>query len=153
VLARALKRKRREGRFEERHFEPNTAEGEPKRSKAHESNGSRPDLNPRGALRDTAFKVGISRWSAGTKLIRFGKKAPERKRNWESQFPITLKEQSSEGRSPRALGAERGPQGFEALAHRRKGSQTLRAGLSRCTATRFERFERSEKKGAWIRIC
>jgi len=43
---------------------------EPERSKAQESKRSRPGLTLRGAERDAALSVGVSRWSAGRRPIR-----------------------------------------------------------------------------------
>jgi hypothetical protein len=62
-------------------------------------------------------------------------------------FSIHLREKSSEGKSPRAWGAERGSQGY-GNEDRQEGSQTLKTRLPRFKATSGGRFfeRRSEKK-------
>jgi hypothetical protein len=72
------RRTRREGRKGDAFF-LELLVGEPKRSEAQESKRFRPELNLRGAKRDTALLVGSNRWSTGGRPSRFFRKVQGRK--------------------------------------------------------------------------
>jgi hypothetical protein len=50
----------------------------PRGQKAQGSKRFRPGLNLRGAKRDTAYRMGASRWNAGSRPVRFVGEASER---------------------------------------------------------------------------
>jgi hypothetical protein len=56
--------------------------------------------------------AGGIRWGSGAKPGRFGTKERERKKARETLLSIARTEKGSEGRTPRASGAERGFQGL-----------------------------------------
>jgi len=72
------RRTRREGRKGDAFFLELLA-GEPERSEAQESRRFRPELNLRGAKRDTALLVGSNRWSTGGRPSRFFREVQGRK--------------------------------------------------------------------------
>lgn len=70
---------------------------EPARSKALREPGPRPDLIDPGAERGTAFMAGGSRWSAGSRPMRFRRKAPERRGGMETFHRSLWKRKASRG--------------------------------------------------------
>jgi hypothetical protein len=152
VFARTQPGKRREGRFEERHFGSMLGGGScPRGQKAQESMSFRPGLNLRGRQgRRLTPWAQAAEASVSSSLSLIGKRQSGTfigNNEWIMEL-----EKSSEERSPRALGAERGCQGLKGQRHR-EGSQTLRMGLSTWLALHVERFFGSEKKGSSFWIC
>jgi hypothetical protein len=85
------------------------------------------------------------------------RKSAGTERTKRNLLSITGEEQSSEGRSPRALGAERGFPGFRELKRsHEEGSQTLNMELPRSRVMTFRTLSQtrgSEKKGSEVRKC
>jgi hypothetical protein len=79
--------------------------------KSQESSCPRLGLILREAEEGNGFSRGKKPLRRRSKVVRFWGKARERREGRENLPSITGKEKGSEGISPRALGAERGPRG------------------------------------------
>jgi hypothetical protein len=101
---------RGDGRKEEASH-PGLKEGEPERSESPREYAVPTRANHLGCSRGTAFQMGVNRWSAGARSFEVLPGSAGTEREARKGFSITWKEKNSEGRSPRALGIERGPQG------------------------------------------
>ena len=72
-------------------------EGEPKRPKDPREQWPRPELNLQEHRGVRLGTWDVSRWSAGNKLNRFVRKAPERKRSWKQLIRSGLWSKASKG--------------------------------------------------------
>jgi len=77
--------------------DPFSVEGAPKRSEAQGSRRFRSELNLRIAKRDTAYRMGSSRWNAGVRPMRFDREASERRGRAETFFRPSGRRKASKG--------------------------------------------------------